>query len=77
MAVLAAGVALTPEGETLMGLIELLLVLVVVGVLLYLVETYLPIDPPIKVVIRVVVVLVVILWLVRAFIGDVPLPRLR
>lgn len=60
-----------------MGLIEFLLVLVVVGVLLYLVETTLPIDPAIKTVIRVVVVLVVILWVIRAFLGDIPLPRLR
>lgn len=60
-----------------MGLISLILILVVVGVLLYLVESVLPIDPSIKVVIRVVVILAVVLWLLQVFIGDVPLPRFR
>lgn len=61
----------------LMGLIELLLVLILLGVLLYLVETYLPMAPPIKLILRIVVVLVIVLWLVRVFIGDVAIPRLR
>jgi len=60
-----------------MGLIELIVLLVVVGVLLYFVETYIPMAPPIKLIIRVVVVLVMVLWLVRVFIGDIPLPHLR
>lgn len=60
-----------------MGLIELIVILAVVGVLLYFVETYVPMAPPIKLIIRVVVVLVLVLWLLRAFVGDIPLPRLR
>jgi hypothetical protein len=60
-----------------MGLLELIVLLVIVGLILYLVENYIPMSPPIKTVLRVVVVLVLILWLVRVFIGDVPLPRLR
>ena len=48
-------------------MIELLLVLVIVGVCLYLIETYVPLAPPIKVVIRVVVILVLALWLLRVF----------
>jgi hypothetical protein len=60
-----------------MGLISLLIALVIVGVLLYLVETYLPIAPPIKILIRAVVILVVILWLLQIFVGDLALPRLR
>jgi len=59
-----------------MGLISLVLVLVIVGVILYLIETFLPLDPTIKVIIRVVVVIVLILWLVQIFIGDIPI-RLR
>ena len=55
----------------------MIVILVIVGVLLYLIETYLPIAPPIKMVIRVVVLLVIILWLVRVFIGDVPIGRIR
>ena len=60
-----------------MGLIELIVLLTVVGVLLYLIETYVPMAAPIKLLIRIVVILVIVLWLVRAFVGDVPLPRLR
>lgn len=60
-----------------MGLIELVIVLVFLGALLYFVETYVPMSPPIKTLLRIVVVLVIVLWLVRAFIGDIPLPRLR
>jgi hypothetical protein len=60
-----------------MGLIELVVVLIIVGLLLWLVESQLPIDPSIKVIIRVVVVLVVVLWLVRLFFGDVALPLSR
>lgn len=60
-----------------MGLIELVVALILVGVLLYLVETYIPMAPPIKLIIRIVVILVVVLWLLRAFVGDIPLPRLK
>ena len=59
-------------------MIGLLLVLVIVGVCLYLAETYIPMDPAIKVVIRVVVVLFLIVFLLRAFgLVDVPIPQLR
>lgn len=59
-------------------MITLLLVLVVVGVVLYLIETQIPMDPVIKVVIRVIVVVAVCLFLLRAFgVTDVPLPKVR
>jgi hypothetical protein len=61
-----------------MTLIDLVIVLVVCGVCLYLVETYIPLAPPIKVVIRVVVVLVLVLWLLQAFgIVGPTVPRLH
>jgi hypothetical protein len=60
-----------------MGLISVVVVLIIVGVLLYLVETQIPMAAPIKVIIRVVVILVVVLWLLQLFVGDIPLPRLR
>ena len=50
-----------------MPLINLLLVLVVVGVVLWLVNTYLPMDPKIKTILNIVVVIVVVIWLLRAF----------
>jgi len=46
---------------------NLLLVLVVVGVVLWLVNTYLPMDPKIKTILNIVVVIVVVIWLLRAF----------
>jgi hypothetical protein len=60
-----------------MGLIELVVILVIVGVLLWLVETQIPMDAGIRMVIRVVVILVVVLWLLRMFVGDVPLLPIR
>lgn len=60
-----------------MGLIGLLVVLIIIGVCLYLVQNYIPLAPPIKIVINVVVVLVLVLWLLQLFVGDIPLPRLR
>ena len=59
-------------------MIGLIVLLVIVGVVLYLVETYIPMSPPIKVVLRVVVVLLLILYLLQVFgIYDTGIPRLR
>jgi hypothetical protein len=60
-----------------MGLIELVVILVVVGVLLWLVETQIPMDASIKTLIKVVVIVVVVLWLLRLFVGDVPIVPVR
>ena len=57
-------------------MITLLIVIVIIGVALYLIETYVPMSPPIRVVLRVVVVLVIVVWLLRAFgISDFPVTR--
>ena len=53
-----------------MSLISLIIVLVVVGLLLWLVNTYIPMDEKIKSILNVVVVIVVILWLLQVFIGP-------
>jgi hypothetical protein len=50
-----------------MPLLNVLLVLVVAGVLLWLVNTYIPMDSKIKNILNAVVVIVVILWLLRVF----------
>lgn len=61
-----------------MSLISLLIFLVIIGVCLYLVETYILMSPPIKTVIRVIVVLVLVLYLLQAFgITGPTLPALR
>ena len=46
-----------------MPLVSVIVVLIVLGVVLWLVNTYIPMAPPIKTVINVVVVLVLCLWL--------------
>jgi hypothetical protein len=68
---------MTMIGGNDMGLIQLIIILAVVGVLLYLVETYIPMAAPIKTLIRVVVIVVIVLWLLRLFVGDVAIPSLR
>ena len=50
-----------------MPLVTLVITLIVVGVLLWLVNTYIPMDAKIKKIINVVVVIVVIIWLLRVF----------
>jgi len=55
-------------------MITALIVLVIAGVCLYLIENYVPMSEPIKVVIRVVVVLFLILYLLRVFgVVDIPI----
>ena len=50
-----------------MPLITLIITLIVVGVLLWLVNTYIPMDRKIKSILNVVIVIAVILWLLSAF----------
>ncbi len=50
-----------------MPLFSVLLVLIVVGVLLWLVNNYIPMDGKIKNLLNIVVIIVVVLWLLRAF----------
>lgn len=50
-----------------MPLIQVLLVLIVVGVLLWLVNTYVPMAGPIKSILNAVVVIVVVIWLLNVF----------
>jgi hypothetical protein len=57
-------------------MIELIVIIVVIGLVVYLAETYIPMSPPIKIVLRVVVVLILIVWLLRYFgITDLPTRR--
>lgn len=56
-----------------MPIISVLVVLVVVGLVWYLLENYVPMAEPIKTVIRVVAVLILCLWLLSAF-GIVSIP---
>jgi hypothetical protein len=56
-----------------MPIITIIIVLVVVGLVLYLIENYVPMSQPIKTVLRVVVILVLCIWLLNAF-GIVNIP---
>jgi hypothetical protein len=50
-----------------MELIQLVVVLILIGVLLWLVNQYLPMDEKIKTILNVVVVIAVVLWLLALF----------
>jgi hypothetical protein len=50
-----------------MDLLTICVVLIVVGVLLWLVNSYIPMDGKIKKILNVVVVIALILWLLSAF----------
>lgn len=50
-----------------MPLVNLIIILVVVGVILFLVNNYIPMDSKIKSILNIVVVIVVILWLLSVF----------
>lgn len=50
-----------------MPLLTILIVLIVAGVLLWLVNNYIPMDHKIKNILNAVVVLVVVVWLLKVF----------
>jgi hypothetical protein len=50
-----------------MPLLTVLLILIAAGVLLWLVNSYIPMDGKIKSILNVVVVIVVVVWLLKVF----------
>ncbi len=65
-----------------MSLLSLVITLIVVGVLLWLVNTYIPMDGKIKKILNIVVVIAVVLWLLTAFgllghVNDVRVPHVQ
>ena len=50
-----------------MPLITVIIVLIVAGVILYLINNYIPMDRKIKTILNAVVVIVIVLWLLQAF----------
>ena len=50
-----------------MSLITVLVVLIVVGIILWLINNYVPMDRKIKSILNVVVVIVVVIWLLKVF----------
>jgi hypothetical protein len=55
-----------------MDLISLIIVLIVIGILLWLVNSYIPMDPKIKNILNIVVVVAIVLWLLSLFVGPLP-----
>ena len=65
-----------------MPLTTLIITLIVVGVLLWLVNSYIPMDGKIKKILNVVVVICVVVWLLNVFgvighAGDIRVPPIR
>lgn len=65
-----------------MSLISLVITLIIVGVLLWLVNSYIPMDAKIKKILNIVVVICVVLWLLSAFgvighVNDIRVPQVR
>lgn len=60
-----------------MPLVTLVVCLVIVGVLLWLVNNYIPMDGKIKQLLNAVVVVVVVVWLLRVFGVMGPLSHVR
>lgn len=62
-----------------MSIIGIVVVLIVVGILLWLVNTYIPMDAKIKQLLNVVVIIIIVLWLIGILLGVVGMlpPNLR
>lgn len=62
-----------------MPLINIIITLIIVGVALWAINTYIPMARPIKNIINIVVVLVVVVWLLQVFgiMGSVGNVRVR
>jgi len=60
-----------------MPLVTVVIYLIIVGVLLWLVNNYIPMDSKIKQIINILVVVVVVIWLLQVFGVMGPLNRIR
>jgi predicted membrane protein len=62
-----------------MSLLSVIMTLVVAGVILWLVNTYIPMDGKIKQVLNILVLIVVCVWLLQSFgiLGDINNIRIR
>ncbi len=65
-----------------MPLLPIVLTLIVVGILLWLVNAYVPMDAKIKNILNILILIVVVVWLLNVFgvlgyISNVSVPRVR
>ena len=49
-----------------MSILTIILVIVIVGILLWLVNSYVPMDQKIKTILNVVVIIILVIWLLKA-----------
>ncbi len=50
-----------------MNVLTILLVLIVVGVVLWLINKYIPMDATVKKILNAVVIIILVIWLLKAF----------
>ena len=64
----------TPWFQPTKSLVSVVVSLVVVGLLLWMVNTYIPMDARIKQILNIVIIIAVVLWLLSAFgiLGGLP-----
>jgi hypothetical protein len=55
-----------------MSIVGLIITIAIVGVILWAVNTLLPMDPKIKQVLNVIVIVVLLIWLLQLFVGIGP-----
>jgi hypothetical protein len=65
-----------------MPILQVAITIIVVGLLLWLVNTYIPMDPKIKNILNVVIVIVLVIWLISLFVplgnlGTIRTPQAR
>jgi len=65
-----------------MSILSLIVGLIVIGILLWLVNAYIPMDGKIKNILNIVVVIVVVIWLLNVFgifghLGEMQVPRIH
>jgi hypothetical protein len=53
--------------RSIMSLLNILLIIIIAGVILYLINNYIPMDRKIKRILNIVVVIILIVWLLKVF----------
>jgi uncharacterized membrane protein len=62
---------------TLAGILTAILIIAIIGFVLWLIITYIPMPDPIRQVIIVVVVVLIIIWLISVIAGGLPPLKIR
>lgn len=60
-----------------MNLLSIVITLIVIGVLLWLEETFIPMNKTIKMIIRVLVIVAIVIWILQSFGWLGPISNIR